>query len=325
MALLKDKIAQVLADGMGHIVSPPIAVSRPSLVSEPLQYQGVGLLLRQQRERLGFDLNTVCAQLRIRIRYLHALEAGEFSVLPGHIYVVGFLKSYSDFLGLDAGAIVMAYQTEGRDLINKNRLVFPIPAPETHRPKIWLVTLSLIFAGLVYTGWYFAAMREHPQVSSVPPVPERMLEQAPLTIDPAKNENKLRDVAVVPPVDTQVTEPTPTITVITPPPVEVVAALPPEPAALPPSRVTFRFTADSWIDIRSTSNEIIFPSKIFHAGETYIMPDRTDLILWTGNLGGIEFTIDGRVIGRLGASGEPKRNLSLDPERLLALTARQHQ
>ena len=43
---------------------------------------------------------------RIRTRYLAALEDEDFDALPGDAYAAGFLRTYADYLGLDADAYV---------------------------------------------------------------------------------------------------------------------------------------------------------------------------------------------------------------------------
>lgn len=87
------------------------------------------------------------------------------------------------------------------------------------------------------------------------------------------------------------------------------------------SRLTIRATADAWVDIRGPNNEAVLPSKVLKAGDSFRAPDRGDLSLWTGNLGGLEFIVDGKPLPRLGASGEARRNISLDADRLAAGTA----
>ncbi|MDN5363994.1 MAG: hypothetical protein PWQ91_1055 [Eubacteriales bacterium] len=41
--------------------------------------------------------------LKIRSRYLEALEKEEFDQMPGRVYVRGFVRSYASFLGMDPG------------------------------------------------------------------------------------------------------------------------------------------------------------------------------------------------------------------------------
>ncbi len=53
------------------------------------------------RQRLGDDLATVSRVLKIRKDHLEALEEDHFEQLPGRAYAIGFIRSYSDYLGLD--------------------------------------------------------------------------------------------------------------------------------------------------------------------------------------------------------------------------------
>jgi cytoskeleton protein RodZ len=70
---------------------------------------GIGETLRQARLAAGIDLEEAERTIRIRIRYLHALESEEWAVLPGDAYARGFLRTYADFLGLDGNALVDEY------------------------------------------------------------------------------------------------------------------------------------------------------------------------------------------------------------------------
>ncbi len=62
----------------------------------------VGAELRAARLRLGLALPDVVAKLRIRLRFLQAIEEGRVADLPGQVYAVGFVRSYAALLGLDA-------------------------------------------------------------------------------------------------------------------------------------------------------------------------------------------------------------------------------
>lgn len=53
-------------------------------------------------------------------------------------------------------------------------------------------------------------------------------------------------------------------------------------------------------------------------GETYRVPNRSGLTLFTGNAGGLDVTVDGKKAPSLGASGTVRRNVALEPEELLA-------
>lgn len=71
---------------------------------------GIGETLREARLAAGVDLEDVERRIKIRARYLLALEEEDFGALPGEAYVRGFLRSYADFLGLDGAALVATYE-----------------------------------------------------------------------------------------------------------------------------------------------------------------------------------------------------------------------
>ena len=73
---------------------------------------GIGETLREARTAAGIQLDDAERTIRIRIRYLDALENEEWDVLPGDAYVRGFLHTYADFLGLDGAALVDEYDRQ---------------------------------------------------------------------------------------------------------------------------------------------------------------------------------------------------------------------
>jgi len=108
--------------------------------------EGLGLWLRRAREARKLTLDEVEQALRIRSRYLQALEVGDFSALPGEIQARGFLRNYARFLGLPVEEAMARYEAEvqGRpmqprprstagdtqDAILKRPAVFPPPPGE---------------------------------------------------------------------------------------------------------------------------------------------------------------------------------------------------
>ena len=61
----------------------------------------IGNSLREARLRQGLDFPRVEGDTKIRGKYLQALEAERFEVLPAETYVKGFLRTYAEYLGLD--------------------------------------------------------------------------------------------------------------------------------------------------------------------------------------------------------------------------------
>jgi cytoskeletal protein RodZ len=61
----------------------------------------IGSSLREARGRRGLSPTDVHKAIRIRERYLTALEDERWELLPGDAYTKGFLRTYAEFLGLD--------------------------------------------------------------------------------------------------------------------------------------------------------------------------------------------------------------------------------
>ncbi len=72
----------------------------------------LGVWLRRSRETRKLDLDDAARTLRIRRRYLQALEMGDYEALPGPIQARGFLRNYVRFLGLPVEDALARYDAE---------------------------------------------------------------------------------------------------------------------------------------------------------------------------------------------------------------------
>src|SRR5207244_11216619 len=74
----------------------------------------LGETLRQARLDKGVSLADAARDTRIRRAYLEALEAEDAASLPPAVYTRGFLRTYAEYLGLNAQALVDLYQPPAR-------------------------------------------------------------------------------------------------------------------------------------------------------------------------------------------------------------------
>jgi cytoskeletal protein RodZ len=70
----------------------------------------IGSTLREARMRSQIDITEVETRTKIRAKYLRAIENEEWDMLPGPVYVKSFLRTYSDYLGLDSRMLVDEYK-----------------------------------------------------------------------------------------------------------------------------------------------------------------------------------------------------------------------
>jgi len=62
--------------------------------------QGIGAILKKERESKKITLEQVEEATKIRRKYLEAIENEKFEVLPGEVYVKGFVAAYLKYLGI---------------------------------------------------------------------------------------------------------------------------------------------------------------------------------------------------------------------------------
>lgn len=70
---------------------------------------GIGSALRRARENRGKSVEEASRDTKIRAELLRSLERERFSAMNGDVYVRGFLRSYSQYLGLDPDKVVELY------------------------------------------------------------------------------------------------------------------------------------------------------------------------------------------------------------------------
>ena len=65
--------------------------------------------LKNHRQSLKIDLNDVANKTNINLKFLKAIEEGDFKVIPKE-YIKLFLKTYSNHIGLDYKNIIDDYE-----------------------------------------------------------------------------------------------------------------------------------------------------------------------------------------------------------------------
>jgi cytoskeleton protein RodZ len=307
---------------------------------------GVGDLLRAQRERLGWSVPDVAANLKIRRVMIEAIERGRFRDLPGLAYALGFVRAYADLLGLDSGEIVKRFRAEATGIEEHRELNFPQPLGESRLPGGFAISAAMLAAVIAYGIWYATSFTNDGVPQRVTAVPDRLAALAVPAHDPppslptvptpappiaADSSPAVTPVApapapVAPPVASPAAPPAP-------PREPVIAALPPPAAPAEPStgkvygetssadvRIVIRAQADAWVQIKDPAGNVVF-MRIMKAGETYRTPNRPGLLLTAGNAGSLEIKVDGKQVPAIAKGNMIRRDVALDGDKLLAGTA----
>ena len=253
----------------------------------------VGEILRRTRRHYGQSLDQIEQVLRIRASQLDALENAEIDKLPGRVYAIGFVRSYSEYLGLDGNKMVQLFkeQTVGRKQ-SKPELTFPVPASESKVPNLMIIGGS-IFGVLVLIGFISFMMFPQAPKNEIPSVPTEMtgaeLNDAPALVTEAPSD---------------------TVTTSAKSPVESTAAADDTRKS---NRITLEITDASWIEIKNSTGAAIL-RQVLKPGDIYLVPDEKGLVMSTGNAGGITIKVDGNDVGPLGSNGEIRRRVALDAD-----------
>jgi cytoskeleton protein RodZ len=145
----------------------------------------IGSSLRAARMRQELELSQAERDTRIRAKYLAALEDERFDVLPGPAYTKGFLRTYADYLGLDAQRFVDEYNTHFAPEEE------PAPPPQLRircRRRLALapslLAVAVLAAGIAVLAWRLSSNGGHHATPPPSPAQTRTTTRAALPASP---------------------------------------------------------------------------------------------------------------------------------------------
>ncbi len=74
---------------------------------------------------------------------------------------------------------------------------------------------------------------------------------------------------------------------------------------------------DCWVQVRELDGKLLL-SHLLRRGDSYMVPNRPGLTLMVGNAGALDILVDGKKAPSLGTTGQVRRDIKLDPNKLLA-------
>ena len=223
---------------------------------------GVGALLRASRIRYGLEIDEVAGVLRIRRRFIEAIEDGKLDQLPGASSTLGFVKTYAEHLGLDGDEVVRRCRAESIAVDKKTRLNFPTPLAERSMPSGSIVIAGALVAMVAYGSWYTISTQDGVIAELISPLPERLQSLAPTSetvAEPAAAQARAGDPAPAQSPSIAATTPFKTGTeprVETSPTASMVAPLP----ATTPSPAPIVVTPTAPIAVASTPPVVVPPA-----------------------------------------------------------------
>jgi len=146
----------------------------------------LGQILKERRQSKGLTLEEVGAATKIKLSFLRALEEEDYRLLPDELYLVGFLRDYAAFLGLDPDELDARFRAElhRRSRGEETRVVIE----KVHRWTLWhslLATLcGLILLYLFLWAWLIPRIERPPSLASQPGLPAAVVPAGPKVQSP---------------------------------------------------------------------------------------------------------------------------------------------
>jgi cytoskeletal protein RodZ len=111
--------------------------------------QNVGELLKERRLNLGLSLDEASCAIKVKTKYLQSLEDDvNEKEAPPTVYILGYLKLYANFLGLDGKKIVDQLSVFAKEeVLSINEIHHVKSNPSI---KILLISLSCLILLLIF-------------------------------------------------------------------------------------------------------------------------------------------------------------------------------
>ena len=235
----------------------------------------IGQDLKKEREALGMSLKDIADTTHVSLRYLEAVEADRWEVIPGAFYIKGVLRNYARAVGLDEAQVIARSGKAGIiPLEEPNDERAPSAAPRTSKKRtLSLAALAAVVLIILPFAIYFLTRPEQPL-----PAPE-------------KSSPVLQIPAAAPPDE----KPAPVIE--------------PEETGL---RMTIAFRERTWIQVYADGQLVLDGVKL--TGDSAQVRAQGELLIHLGNAGGIEGTLNGKPFRSFGKSGAVVKNIAITPD-----------
>ena len=289
---------------------------------------GVGQELAAAREARGLALADVAQQLKFAPRQLEALEAEQFSALPGATFARGMVRSYARLLKLDPDPLVERIAGHFQ-VPDSNKLAAryhqPVPFHDSAR-KSTFVYLGLSLGVLVLVGavayeWQqertaaakskgtavAKAKESKPRAAEPAPVEEAALAPAVVPVPVATDKGKSTSTAAVAPPPAVIAEkpkavvPEKPKAAVAEKPMVVAAEKPADKAAdkprvvTGPHRLVVRTEGEAWIEIKDAADRMLV-SSLNPAGSERVVRGKPPYQLVIGNASNVRVLYDDKLI-----------------------------
>lgn len=233
----------------------------------------VGVTLREERLRRQLSIDEISRRTRIPARFLEAIEAQDYSRLPGVVFTRSFVRQYAVCVGLDHEPLLAVLPR-----VDIDSAPLPAPPPGARKRSKWDPRITSALASL---GWLL--MASGASVAAYlhfnrPKAPEAG-EPVPAVSRPAAKLEVAAPVEVAAPASESV----------------------PVPIGLP-VQVVLTAREAAWVDVVADGKPAF--SGTLNPSDSRSIAANELVKVTTGNAGGLEISLNGKPVDALGPSGQ---------------------
>lgn len=147
------------------------------MIKTAFELKTIGGILKEKRVEKNLSHEQVSEIIKINPEYLMALEEGDYDKFPSEVYIQGFLKNYSRFLGIETDRALALYrrekekQTGDPKLKNKEKIKHKgIDFTFSRGKFIALIAFVLVALTLLFFGNYVAEILRPPSLELTKPI-----------------------------------------------------------------------------------------------------------------------------------------------------------
>ena len=241
--------------------------------------QHPGELLKAARIQANLSLADVEQATKIRQRHIEALEEGRYDALPGRVYAKGYLRSLAEYYGLEPNEILRLFESvsPSSDRYTITPEVRRISSPN---PISGAAVLSVVLVVLLAAlGFY--AYRQYGEFVSAG-IGVSMQARSPGSAGSAVFVTATPTAAVATPTPLPTPSPTPT-------PIREIV-------------IEVRGVERAWLEVTVDGKRVFYDFLL--PGQSYQWTAKNNIVVRSGNAGGVEITFNGKKQGLMGARGD---------------------
>ena len=280
----------------------------------------IGKSFKATRKKRKLSLSKVSKELNLSLNFLDKLENDDLFNMPNNIYTISFIRSYSEYLGLDTKEILKQYKSRinpsenlKQEKISKPIEIFYLSKYTQFASLFIIISISAAFY-LMFIENNKEFQFDHAITSELPIDLEAEIEKFEVEQSLTKFNNIKEEITNYPKksikiasinknysAEKQIIEENQKINNNY---INVIASNQSEKSIEDLNNlISLKATKSTWIQLRNFNSDIVF-SKLLTANEVYNYSIKDNLKITTGNAGNIIVSIGGETLGKLGKKGE---------------------